>query len=38
ASGWTLACASARIVADGISGRDPEINLEGLGLERLQKV
>lgn len=38
ASGWTLACASARIVADSISGRDPEINLEGLGLERLQKV
>lgn len=36
ASGWTLACGSARIVADGINGRPTEINLEGLGLERLQ--
>jgi len=36
ASGWTLACGSARIVADGISGLSSEINLQGLGLERLQ--
>jgi D-amino-acid dehydrogenase len=36
ASGWTLACGSARIVADGISGRNSEINLQGLGLERLK--
>ena len=38
ASGWTLACGSARILADGISGRNSEINLQGLGLERLQPV
>jgi len=32
--GWTMACGSARIIADLISGRIPEIDLEGLGLER----
>jgi D-amino-acid dehydrogenase len=36
ASGWTLACGSARILADCISGRSSEVNLQGLGLERLK--
>ena len=34
--GWTMACGSARIIADLISGRVPEIDLYGLGLERFQ--
>ncbi|MEW5726579.1 MAG: D-amino acid dehydrogenase [Pseudomonadota bacterium] len=32
--GWTMACGSGRIIADLISGREPEISLEGLGLDR----
>ena len=35
ASGWTLACGSARILADQIGGHAPHIDIEGLGLERL---
>jgi len=35
ASGWALACGSARILADSINGKSPEIDLQGLGLERL---
>lgn len=35
ASGWALACGSARVVADSISGKSPDIDLQGLGLERL---
>lgn len=34
-SGWALACGSARALADRIAGRTPEIDLEGLGIERL---
>lgn len=34
-SGWALACGSARVVADLMSGRAPEIDIEGLGVERL---
>jgi D-amino-acid dehydrogenase len=34
-SGWALACGSARAVADLMAGREPEIDLEGLGIERL---
>jgi D-amino-acid dehydrogenase len=30
--GWTMACGTARIVADVLSGRPPEIDLEGLTL------
>ena len=29
--GWTMACGTARIVADLLSGRRPELDLEGLG-------
>ncbi|MBX3621942.1 MAG: FAD-dependent oxidoreductase [Rhizobacter sp.] len=35
-SGWALACGSARVVADAVSGRAPAIDPEGLGLERLR--
>jgi D-amino-acid dehydrogenase len=34
-SGWALSCGSARIVADLIGGRQPEVDIEGLGIERL---
>ncbi len=34
-SGWALSCGSARVVADLVGGRRPEIDLEGLGVERL---
>ena len=32
--GWTMSCGSGRILADVVSGRAPEIDLSGLGLER----
>lgn len=32
--GWTMACGSARVTADLISGRKPEIDMDGLGLAR----
>ena len=35
-SGWALSCGSARAVADLIGGRDPGLDLEGLGIERLR--
>ena len=28
--GWTMACGSSRIIADLMSGRMPELDLEGL--------
>jgi len=34
-SGWALACGSARVVADLMSGNDPLLDIEGLGIERL---
>jgi D-amino-acid dehydrogenase len=34
-SGWALACGSARVVADLMAGREPEVDIEGLGVERL---
>jgi D-amino-acid dehydrogenase len=36
ASGWTLACGSARLIADGIAGRAPTADGAGLGLDRLR--
>jgi D-amino-acid dehydrogenase len=33
-NGWTQACGCGRIIADVVSGRAPEIDLEGYGLER----
>ena len=35
ANGWALACGSARAVADSIEGKKTDIDLQGLGLERL---
>jgi D-amino-acid dehydrogenase len=32
--GWTMACGSARLLADQITGRPTEISSEGLGVER----
>ena len=32
--GWTMAAGTGRVVADLISGREPGISLEGLGVER----
>jgi len=34
-SGWALSCGSARAVADLMAGRTPEVDIEGLGIERL---
>lgn len=34
-SGWALSCGSARVVADLMAARTPEIDVEGLGVERL---
>lgn len=34
-SGWALSCGSARVIADLMSRRAPEIDIEGLGVERL---
>ena len=35
ASGWALSAGSARVLADLVGGRDPALDLEGLGIERL---
>ena len=32
--GWTMSCGSARVLTDIISGRRPEISLEGLQMDR----
>jgi D-amino-acid dehydrogenase len=36
ASGWTLSCGSARAVADLIGEKIPQVDLDGLGIERLR--
>jgi D-amino-acid dehydrogenase len=33
-TGWAMACGSGKVVADAIAGRPPEIDLEGLTLDR----
>ncbi len=35
ASGWAMACGSARLLADAVAGRTPVIDVDGLGIERL---
>ena len=35
--GWTMACGSARVLADIVSGREPDISMEGLSLTRYGK-
>jgi len=37
ASGWALGCGSAQALADLIAGRQPDVDLEGLGIERLRR-
>ncbi|HET9645093.1 MAG TPA: D-amino acid dehydrogenase [Burkholderiaceae bacterium] len=32
--GWTMAAGTGRVMADLISGREPEISLDGLGIDR----
>jgi D-amino-acid dehydrogenase len=32
--GWTMACGSGRVLADMVSGRQPEIGLDGLFMDR----
>lgn len=34
-SGWALSCGSARVLADLLAGRQPEVDIEGLGIERI---
>lgn len=34
--GWALACGSARVVADALSGTSSAIDIDGLGIERLR--
>ena len=36
-SGWALSCGSARVLADLLAGRAPEIDIEGLDLGRLRR-
>ena len=31
--GWTMSCGTARIVADIVQGRTPEVDVDGLGFE-----
>lgn len=37
ASGWALSCGSARALADLMGGKAPEMDLNGLGIERLAR-
>jgi D-amino-acid dehydrogenase len=36
-TGWAMACGSARVVADVVAGATPEIDLEGLTVERFAR-
>ncbi len=36
-SGWAQACGSARATADLLAGRTPEMDMDGFGIERLQR-
>ena len=36
-SGWALACGSARVLADQLGQRTPEIDTRGLDLARLRR-
>jgi D-amino-acid dehydrogenase len=35
-SGWALSCGSARAIADLVAGRAPEVDMDGLGYDRLR--
>jgi D-amino-acid dehydrogenase len=34
-NGWTQACGCGRIIADLVSARQPDIDVEGFGLDRM---
>ncbi len=36
-TGWSMACGSARIVADIVAGSTPHIDLDGLTIERFMR-
>lgn len=36
-SGWALSCGSARVLADLVAGKAPDIDADGLGIDRLQR-
>ncbi|WP_129526903.1 D-amino acid dehydrogenase [Achromobacter agilis] len=36
-NGWTQACGTSRVVADLVCGREPEIDLDGLTIERFRQ-
>ncbi|MDO9164543.1 MAG: FAD-dependent oxidoreductase, partial [Rhodoferax sp.] len=36
-SGWALSCGSARVLADLLGGRTPELDVTGFGVERLNR-
>lgn len=36
-AGWAMACGSARLVADALAARSPEVEIDGLGIERLAR-
>lgn len=36
--GWTMACGSAKVLADAVAGRTAEIDAEGLGVERFSEM
>ena len=38
ANGWALSCGSARVLADLMAGKSADIDVEGLGISRLQAV
>ncbi len=35
-TGWAMACGSAKVLSDSICGRSPDIDVAGLGVERLR--
>jgi D-amino-acid dehydrogenase len=35
--GWTMAAGSGRLIADLMLGRRPDIDMEGLGIERYRR-
>ncbi|MDB5963608.1 MAG: FAD-dependent oxidoreductase [Polaromonas sp.] len=35
-SGWALSCGSARVLADMVAGKAPDIDMGGMGVDRLQ--
>ncbi len=37
ANGWGLSCGSAKVLADQISGRTPDLDMTGFGVERLRQ-